>query len=294
MPSISYGQNFEDVLLWRCFGGQETGFWIDIGAWHPTIDSVTRRFYEKGPGWHGVNVEPVPTYFKMIETDRPRDINLQVAIGERSGTLKLTVFEGTGGSSFDPMFIEHFRDRGFEQSTIDVRVRTLTDIFEEHAPSDRPVDFLKIDVEGWEKQAIDGMDLNRFRPRLLIVEATKPNSSEPYWDSCEPTLLANRYRLVWFDGLNRWYAADEHHAELARHFTTPAGVFDDFITAGHAAALEMLRAKLDGRELDPTNNAHATALSILQWKEIESARHALASYKSTPLMRLARGLMGKK
>jgi FkbM family methyltransferase len=293
MPSVAYGQNFEDVLLWRCFGAQETGFWIDVGAWHPTVDSVTKRFYDKGPGWRGVNVEPVPTYYKMIEAERPRDTNLQVAIGDKPGTLTLTVFEGTGGSSFDSLFVEHFKERGFAPSTIEVRVRTLSEIFEEYGPKDQPVDFLKIDVEGWEKQAIDGMDLQRFRPRLLVVEATKPNSSEPYWDSWEPTILANRYKLVWFDGLNRWYVADEH-AALARHFTTPPGVFDDFITAPHAAALEMLRAKLNGKELDPTNATHATALAVLQWKELESARHELAYYKSRPAFKFAKALLGKK
>ena len=53
---ISYAQNFEDVILWRALKHVENGFYIDIGAQDPVIDSVSRGFYEKG--WRGLHVEP--------------------------------------------------------------------------------------------------------------------------------------------------------------------------------------------------------------------------------------------
>jgi hypothetical protein len=53
---ISYAHNFEDVLLDRCFRNVSNGFYIDVGAWDPVVDSVTHHFYEKG--WHGINGEP--------------------------------------------------------------------------------------------------------------------------------------------------------------------------------------------------------------------------------------------
>lgn len=56
MSFVSYAQNFEDVMLNRCFGKQKTGFYIDIGAAWPQVDSVTHAFYLKG--WRGINVEP--------------------------------------------------------------------------------------------------------------------------------------------------------------------------------------------------------------------------------------------
>jgi hypothetical protein len=40
---LTYAQNFEDVMLARLFGEQSSGFYIDIGAWHPTELSVTKH-----------------------------------------------------------------------------------------------------------------------------------------------------------------------------------------------------------------------------------------------------------
>jgi hypothetical protein len=42
---ISYAQNHEDVLLERCFGTQQSGFYVDVGAWEPVLHSVTQHFY---------------------------------------------------------------------------------------------------------------------------------------------------------------------------------------------------------------------------------------------------------
>jgi len=51
---IYYAQNFEDVMLWRALKHIKNGFYIDIGAWDPVIDSVSNLFYENG--WRGINV----------------------------------------------------------------------------------------------------------------------------------------------------------------------------------------------------------------------------------------------
>lgn len=74
MTFISYAQNFEDIRLWRALKHVEKGLYIDVGANHPTADSVTRAFYDRG--WSGINVEPVPSYYHALCQERPRDTNL--------------------------------------------------------------------------------------------------------------------------------------------------------------------------------------------------------------------------
>ena len=59
MSIVSYAQNFEDVMLWRALGHVSNGFYIDVGAQHPIIDSVSKAFYEHG--WRGVHVEAIPS-----------------------------------------------------------------------------------------------------------------------------------------------------------------------------------------------------------------------------------------
>ena len=79
MSFISYAQNLEDVILYRTLKNVECGFYIDVGAQHPVIDSVTNAFYECG--WHGINVEPNPEYFQLLQKNRSKDINLNMAVG---------------------------------------------------------------------------------------------------------------------------------------------------------------------------------------------------------------------
>lgn len=78
---ISYAQNFEDVLLWRALKSINNGFYIDVGANDPIVDSVTKWFYEQG--WSGINIEPSQEFYKEICTDRPRDINICKGAGEQ-------------------------------------------------------------------------------------------------------------------------------------------------------------------------------------------------------------------
>ena len=76
---ISFAQNFEDVMLYRVFRGQPTGFYIDVGAADPTHRSVTRLFYDLG--WRGINIEPRQMFFEELQHARPRDINLDCGAG---------------------------------------------------------------------------------------------------------------------------------------------------------------------------------------------------------------------
>ena len=79
MSFISYAQNLEDVMLYRALKYVERGFYIDVGAMHPTINSVTKAFYDRD--WRGINIEPSPEYFDSLQQERPEDINLNVVIG---------------------------------------------------------------------------------------------------------------------------------------------------------------------------------------------------------------------
>ena len=85
MKIISYAQNYEDVLLNRLFPDRPGGFYIDVGAYHPVFHSVTKLFYERG--WQGVNIEPIPSMFKLLADDRPRDVNLHMGLSNVEGNL---------------------------------------------------------------------------------------------------------------------------------------------------------------------------------------------------------------
>jgi hypothetical protein len=84
------------------------------------------------------------------------------------------------------------------------------------------IDFLKIDVEGAEADVLAGLDFTRHRPRVILIEAIVPGSMADASAGWEGDVLANGYRFVFFDRLNRFYVADEAAALATRLPPEPA------------------------------------------------------------------------
>ncbi|HEY5801859.1 MAG TPA: FkbM family methyltransferase, partial [Burkholderiaceae bacterium] len=224
MTFLTYAQNFEDVLLWRALGHVTPGFYIDIGANDPDNHSVTKAFYERG--WRGINVEPLPHFHQRFLQQRPRDINLSVAAGAAEGELTLyDVPSVDGWASADSATAAMHKAEGHEIAELTVPVRTLAGLCSEYA--DGEIHFLKVDVEGFEAEVLQGMDFARWQPWIVVVEATLPNSRVTNHEKWEPLLTAHGYRYAYFDGLNRYYVAPGH-PELTDALQIPPNVFDDF------------------------------------------------------------------
>ncbi|CAM5235496.1 FkbM family methyltransferase [Rhodanobacter lindaniclasticus] len=224
MKMISYAQNYEDVILMRVLASVDRGCYIDVGAQHPINDSVTKAFYEKG--WRGVNIEPVDQWFKLLQRDRPEDINLQMVVSSAASEHALYEVVNTGLSTSSPTFAERHKAGGHEVVRHEVRGRTLDDIIESSALAD--IHFLKIDVEGAEEDVLRSISLDRHRPWILVIEATEPNSQIPAYDAWESLVLTAGYVLVYEDGLNRFYLAEER-GELRDAFRLPPNYFDSFM-----------------------------------------------------------------
>lgn len=223
----SYAQNFEDVILARVFRGKERGFYVDVGASHPLIDNVTQGFYERG--WSGINIEPLPERIAELAYARPRDLNLRIAVAEAPGRATFHVFPRWHGlSTLDGTIAADMTRWGDVAHPVEVEIRTLDAVLAE-AGVER-IDFLKIDVEGAEGRVLAGLDLTRWRPTVILLEATYPTTAEPNHQGWEPGLLAKGYRFVLFDGLNRFYLAEEA-ADLEPSFRLPPNVFDRWAPA---------------------------------------------------------------
>jgi FkbM family methyltransferase len=205
-----FAQHGEDRRLASLLRSKRRGFYIDVGAWDPVKDSVTKYFYERG--WRGVNIEPHPVVYDRLAAARPRDVNLRVALGSEHGERVLTLIGLSGLATFDATFAKSAerwmaaeRPVPAEVSHIPVPVLTLADVCRAHVPASTEIDFLKIDVEGSEGDVLRGGDWERYRPKILVIEAVEPLSDIPSWDTWDGFVLEQSYECIDFDGLNRWY-----------------------------------------------------------------------------------------
>lgn len=226
---VSYAQNFEDVILHRALSSVEEGNYVDIGAQSALVDSVSRMFHDLG--WHGVHVEPVSFYADELESGRPGDQVLRVAVGDHRGTIAFHELPSTGLSTVDAGIASRHRIDGFDVVAREMPLVTLDDIFDR--AGFKEVHWLKIDVEGFEESVIRGWK-GMVRPWIVVVESTLPLSQVQTHQAWEHMLIAMGYTFAYFDGLNRFYVASDHR-ELLGSFGPGPNVFDDFSLSGVAS-----------------------------------------------------------
>ena len=152
-----------------------------------------------------------------------------------------------------PSSRQRYRADGQEFTPIEVPISTLAQVVADHVRE--PVDFLKVDVEGYEAEVLAGADWSRFRPRVVVIEATVPKSDEPAHQAWEPILVEAGYRFAMFDGLNRFYAHADEPALLSA-LAIPANVFDDFVP--YAWAHQVDQAQQRAHRLEDAAHPGAT------------------------------------
>jgi FkbM family methyltransferase len=225
----SYAQNGEDVRVWRALRELPDVFYVEVGASHPFDHSLTAAL--SAEGWRGVLVEPEPAAAELLRAHRPRDVVVAAAASDAPGLLQW-VNDGDRGEG---RVVE-------DREGLAVPVVRLADVLDGLDVQD--VHFMSVDVEGHERRALLGLDLSRWRPWILCVEATAPLTRTRTHGTWEPLLLDAGYRFVAFDGLNRWYVSPEH-TDLAEAVAEPFGVLDIMLDRWTRRDVVDLEARLD-------------------------------------------------
>tara|TARA_B100000787_G_scaffold69870_1_gene51392 strand:- start:2393 stop:3142 length:750 start_codon:yes stop_codon:yes gene_type:complete len=171
-PSISYSysQEGEDMVLKRIFDNQTNGFYIDVGAHHPKRFSNTYNFYLKG--WKGINIDAMPKSMDLFNKIRPRDINLELGVGQKEEELNYYIFNEPALNSFSKELSEtrdKAKDSYFIKDIIKVEVKPLNKILDTHLINN-DIDFLNVDVEGLDLDVLKSNDWSKYRPKFVLVE----------------------------------------------------------------------------------------------------------------------------
>ena len=161
-------QDFEAEIIFEKLGITQ-GRYLDIGAFDGVTFSNTKRFEEKG--WEGICIEPLASSFEKLQKSR-KSINVNVAVGTNCGRVLMETcdintadFHGdalaTIGKITDPRF------SGLKTRSEEVLVVTAESII----PADwEKIEFIAIDCEGHDLDALSTIDLKRRNPELIIIE----------------------------------------------------------------------------------------------------------------------------
>ena len=280
MGILSYAQNFEDVILWRALQHVDRGYYIDVGAQHPVVDSVSKAFYERG--WRGISVEPNAFYADLIRKDRPDETVVQAVIAERSGVVTFYEIPETGLSTAAAEVAQTHRANGLVVNETAVTAVTLDDLL--GMAGSRSIHWMKIDVEGFEAEVLAGWKKAKQRPAIVVIESTYPNSQRETHDAWESLVLAKGYTLAFVDGLNRYYLSDLQ-PELRQSLRYGANVFDGFTLAESSWATGSVRqiyeAKIDGASADAARLRQQITELLAVQKQLEADAELKAKSAST-------------
>ena len=168
---LSYSQYGEDVVLKSFYEKtpEYKGFYIDIGAYHPLKYSNTQIFYKNG--WTGINIDATPKSMIPFNKFRKRDINLECAVSDKEETLTYYSFKENALSTFDEQLGEERIKQGWKlNKKFKLKTKTINQILSEYLPENQKIDFIDIDIEGFELKILKTFDFSKFAPDYFLIE----------------------------------------------------------------------------------------------------------------------------
>ena len=196
-----YGQMGEDRILASLLP-REPGYYVDVGANDPCRFSNTFSLYKRG--WHGLTIDANPDLVAQHARIRPRDEAVCAAVADAEVDVEFTEFEDDAYSSLDPETVAEWSKHTKVAKRRTVRTQLLTKLLEAHAAPPR-FELLSIDVEGHDLAALRGLDLDRFRPGVVVIEIHDLDLDRASDSEIHAHLTAHGYAFVGYAVSNAYF-----------------------------------------------------------------------------------------
>jgi len=193
VAQLCYSQEGESLILDRLFHRRNTGFYTDIGAYHPKRFSNTYALYKKG--WRGINIDPTPGVKERFNAYRPEDVFVEAAVLSTEGTHDFYMFQEPALNTFSKALADEYQQAGNKLAEVrPIRTRKLSSVLEE-CNVDQPIDLMSIDVEGHELDVLRSNDWATYRPRVVLVEILDFDLSRPSANPVHNFMVEHGYAL---------------------------------------------------------------------------------------------------
>jgi FkbM family methyltransferase len=175
-------QGFEELIIRDFFGAREGGVFLDVGCHLPRNGSTT-YYLESRLNWTGLGIDAQGQFAPLWKKNRPNSIFVAKAVTDTDGET-LTLYLAATTASLEKWAMEIFVS---DPQEVQVETITLNTLLEKQAIE--KIDFLSIDIDGAEIGALEGFDIQRYKPELCAVEAVRPELVKAYFS-------ANGYELI--------------------------------------------------------------------------------------------------
>ena len=156
-----------DVIIENIFRHKNNGIYIDVGCQHPIKNNNTYLLFKKG--WNGLNIDLDKDNIDLFNVARPNDQNINVAISNKIGETDLYFYHKKS-----PINTIDKKTSDYQKAPISeikkIKTNTLTNIIKNSKYKNGKIDLLSIDVEGHEREVLEGFDFSICRPDVIVIE----------------------------------------------------------------------------------------------------------------------------
>jgi len=178
-----------DLIVENIFKSKKNGTYIDIGCHHPLINNNTYLLYKKG--WNGINIDLDLNSIEMFNYFRPTDDNQKIAVSNNKGIANLYFFHNRSAiNTLD-------KNNGIGARKIKkIKTDTLDNIILKSKIKIREIDFLTIDVEGNELKVLQGLNFEKYKPKVISIEMINKKTKFFYQQKITEILDSKIYKFL--------------------------------------------------------------------------------------------------
>lgn len=190
----SYSQTGEDRIVGHLLN-VDRGFYVDVGCNHPQRYSNTYEFYRKG--WHGITIDANSNLIEEHRRVRREDAGVCAVVSDKERDIVFTEFHDSLVSSVSDSHVDLWKTLREIKEQRTVRAETLNAILERHeAP--HQFDLLSIDVEDHDFEVLRSLDLQRYRPQMIVIEIHDFDIEHPDQNNIYLHLRNHDYKMIGF------------------------------------------------------------------------------------------------
>jgi FkbM family methyltransferase len=174
----SYSNWGIDMMADFFFRNKKEGIYIDIGCHHPLINNNTYPLYKRG--WKGINIDIDYGAIDSFNFLRSKDTNIKIAVSDTTGEAELFFYHNRAAKN------TLSKEKGFDSKEIQkIKTSTLNKVIENSIYKDQKINFISIDVEGYELNVLKGFDFKKYKPDLVVLELIQEGMTEFFHQNIE-------------------------------------------------------------------------------------------------------------